>query len=579
MAEILPSYSEQELSALRDHSPAEERVYRAARALPPAWVVIHGLRSIDIEPGRGPRDGESDFVVLHPDYGMLCIEVKGGEVGFQGGHWVRHVRRRARRIKDPFEQALAQKHTLVQRVNRSEGWRRLGLGRMLCRHAVLLPDVASANPVALPHVEAELVGGSPEVSRLVPWIERAFGYGADKESWAPLGARGVRAVRDALAADFSTQPLLGFRIDQEERERIILTNEQWLALRELRVEEELAVAGGAGTGKTLLALRRAQDSARAGLRTLLLCYNRPLADFLKHENLALIDRGEVAKENLVTASFHEFCRWVIEGHAHPQTGVDYFAEAQADHPMGDELNVQWPQAMALALEDRPLTYDVVIVDEGQDFGNAHWFALHPVRRSARWKFVFFDPNQSIFRRVRSFPVTQEKTRHLTKNCRSTRHIHDLSYRFYDGTAVEPPAIAGTEVICWEAARTKTQAQRLAAELTRWVNEDRIQAHDIAVLVLDSTRKQLAYDAARRAFGRSLPLSVERHGHPGHVLIDTVARFKGLEALVVVVWVTGPMGGEAAGALRYVGFSRARSLLALVGDRSDLEWAKGQLGAE
>jgi hypothetical protein len=41
-----------------------------------------------------------------------------------------------------------------------------------------------------------------------------------------------------------------------------------------------AIRGVAGSGKTILALAKAQETARRGMRTLFLCYNRPLKDWL-----------------------------------------------------------------------------------------------------------------------------------------------------------------------------------------------------------------------------------------------------------------------------------------------------------
>ena len=37
------------------------------------------------------RDGETDFLVCHPYYGYLCVEAKGGGVGFDAetGEWDR----------------------------------------------------------------------------------------------------------------------------------------------------------------------------------------------------------------------------------------------------------------------------------------------------------------------------------------------------------------------------------------------------------------------------------------------------------------------------------------------------------
>ena len=46
-------------------------------------------------PGEGARDGEIDFVLCHPDKGILCLEVKGGGIECRHGEWFRTARRQA----------------------------------------------------------------------------------------------------------------------------------------------------------------------------------------------------------------------------------------------------------------------------------------------------------------------------------------------------------------------------------------------------------------------------------------------------------------------------------------------------
>jgi hypothetical protein len=48
------------------------------------------------------REGEADFVVVHPRYGFLVIEVKGGRLDFDPAtqEWIRDGGRH--QVKDPF---------------------------------------------------------------------------------------------------------------------------------------------------------------------------------------------------------------------------------------------------------------------------------------------------------------------------------------------------------------------------------------------------------------------------------------------------------------------------------------------
>ncbi|RMH55618.1 MAG: NERD domain-containing protein, partial [Bacteroidetes bacterium] len=63
---------------------------------------------VDDEAGRGDAlQGEADFVILHPDYGMLVIEVKGGGVTWDRAknRWFSEGRHARNPIADPFRQA------------------------------------------------------------------------------------------------------------------------------------------------------------------------------------------------------------------------------------------------------------------------------------------------------------------------------------------------------------------------------------------------------------------------------------------------------------------------------------------
>ena len=72
---------------------AEPNIYRRLEAqLSDDFVVIHSVpwlsgaaQAID---GRAVPIGEIDFLILHPDLGILALEVKGGEIMYNRTHFV-----------------------------------------------------------------------------------------------------------------------------------------------------------------------------------------------------------------------------------------------------------------------------------------------------------------------------------------------------------------------------------------------------------------------------------------------------------------------------------------------------------
>jgi hypothetical protein len=599
MARIIPALSEAELAKLDMKNSAEATVYRACQDLPPSWVVLYSLRTLLIEENEGARDREGDFVVLHPGLGLLVIEVKGGNVLCKEGRWIQRLAGVDKPLShDPFDQATSFKHALITRMKVNILWDQvdalLGEGRLLARHAVLLPQVKDASAVRAPHVEGEVVGGAPEVSDLEAWIERALNFGSTAEPWSPLTVAGVKHLTDILSAPFSTRPILGFVLQEAEEQRIFLTLEQYNAALQLYRHKRVAIAGGAGTGKTVLAFQHARDCARVGLRTLLLCYNRPLADHLRRERERFGAVGEPI-DGLRVDTFDRFARWWLN-EAKQKSGIDYLQVAGQDLPSADEHTVLLPTALQDALAEHPLSepYDVVLVDEGQDFGDLHWAALKAgvIQRAAHRFAVFFDSNQAIYRRANTFPIPQDQVVELTKNCRNTDPIHGVAYASYRGPpSVEPSRIQGDEVVRWTEAGVRAQAELMARHIHDWVTKEQVQPEKVAVLLLclESVPteaegvvrwKQLdagvqnrlgrTWQAALRALDRvGVSVSLKSYWQPGQVLMDWVGRYKGLEADVVILWANGVPDGKDRIGLRYVACSRAKSKLVLLGSEGHL----------
>ncbi len=69
---------------------SERAVFEALRdRLPEPWEAFHATGFTERDPVTGTRDGEIDFVLVHPDRGILCLEVKGGGEACRDGAWTR----------------------------------------------------------------------------------------------------------------------------------------------------------------------------------------------------------------------------------------------------------------------------------------------------------------------------------------------------------------------------------------------------------------------------------------------------------------------------------------------------------
>lgn len=570
MARMIPQLNAEQRRALP--SRAEARFYEACRdQLPEDFLVIYSAKWLYRDSRGRINEGEADFTVLSPKLGVLAVEVKGGGVTFNPatGAWNsvdRHANTNA--IKDPFLQASKERHALIDQVAGSAAWRQGGIGRVTFGHAVVFPDLQDAAPLLGPDRGREIVATNADMQDLTQWVNQVMRFWHQPVNAQP-GARGLRIIEDILCRPIDVRPVLRAAIDDIEAQRIRLTENQAKVLRIIAGRRRAVVSGGAGTGKTLIALAKAKQLAQEGLSVLLLCYNRPLADSLA---LGLRDIPSIRAQ-----SYHQLCEQRIRQAA--ELGRNLLAEAVDAYPgAGDKhrFDTQLPFALALSAEVLEERFDAVVVDEAQDFSDEYWFGVELLLRDQEHGhlYVFIDENQTLYPRRGNVPVKDEPF-YLTANCRNTVPIHEAAYRFYKGNEVDLPELPGSAVTWSALAGDEAQADAVARKVHQWVGVENIEAEDIVVLIAKRP-KALPYELLQlRTAISGVRWAVEAHGQRAAVLLDTVARFKGLEAQAVVLWLGDEVLDEALWESVYVGTTRAKSLLAVVGSARVVHAARGQ----
>lgn len=564
MARMIPVLNARRLGEIP--SRAEARFYEASRnQLPDEFLVIYSATWL-YRDGRGRvNEGEADFTIVSPTLGVLAVEVKGGGVGFdpQAGTW-RSVDRNgnSNTIKDPFRQASKERHALLDQISGHADWRQFGGQRFTLGHAVVFPDINDPTPLLGPDRQREIVGVNADLGNVLRFVGRVMQFWRQPID-VQFGVRGVRVIEDILCRPIDVRPVLRAVVDAAEVQRVRLTAEQSKVLRVIGGRRRAVVSGGAGTGKTLLAVEKAKQLASQGLSVLLLCYNRPLADYLA--------QGLRDSPLIQAQSYHQLCDQ--RSRAAVAAGRDVFNEARQAYPgAGDKhlFDVQMPFALALSADVLAEGFDALVVDEAQDFSDEYWFGLELLLRDQEvgYLYIFTDENQALYPRRGELPIDDEPF-HLTANCRNTAPIHEAAYRFYKGDAIDPPELPGPPII-WNASdKDEAQVDAVARRVHQWVAVEGIDAKDIAVLVAKRPKAHYYELLRQHSDVQTVRWAVEQHGQPAAVLLDTVARFKGLEAQAVVLWLGDEVVDEGLWETVYVGLTRGKSLLAVVGSAKTL----------
>lgn len=94
--------------------PESERLtWCSCTRLDNQWRVFHSVKWQSVRRGR-QGDGEADFILFHPNYGIIVLEVKGGEIDVTDGKWHStdsYANRHS--IKNPFDQVRESKYGLL----------------------------------------------------------------------------------------------------------------------------------------------------------------------------------------------------------------------------------------------------------------------------------------------------------------------------------------------------------------------------------------------------------------------------------------------------------------------------------
>jgi len=523
-----------------DTSGSERRVFSLLKnSLPDEYVVLHNISWLVRASAHRPTDGQADFLVTHPELGLLVLEVKGGVVRFsaQTGQWFTTPSGQSERTlkESPFDQAKRNMYALRDLLRDAPNWKREWelLGRSVC-----FPDGVFRQRLPVDDEQSVLLtsehcsdpaGFAQRIEEIMRWW---------RSPRASFSKAAQQFVVDLLAQDVEVRQPLGAVVHETDEQIISLSEQQYRVLDLLSRNRRVQVSGPAGSGKTLLAVEKATRLARQGAKVLVTCFNRPLADFLSstlqnNDSIAPDQRSRLKVANFHSLSF-ELCR---------QAGIRNWTESQAGELLFNAVDLVGPR------------FDAIVVDEGQDFEADWWMPISMLLTDPDdgILYVFYDSNQKIYRRPEELPEGLVPIP-LNESWRNTEEIFHSVNEFYSGDEVRCMGPRGPEVQMEDMDDYTNVRQLLSRVLHRLVEEEELQPKDIVVLTTDAgLREELA--------GRvgAFVLSKTPEG-PRDVHLESVHRFKGLDAPAVLLVDAGIATREEQDKLLYVGCSRARSFL-------------------
>jgi hypothetical protein len=320
----------------------------------------------------------------------------------------------------------------------------------------------------------------------------------------------------------------------------------------------LQVLATAGNGKTLVARHFFDQCLDRGNRPLLLCFNRPLAERLKH----LVARGGMVE------TWYGFCDQFLKSR-----GVQLDFEVMRGDP--DFWLKAGKQVEEQALANTPAgdwRFDTLIVDEAQDF-EGDWFeAVRLFLRKGADILWLEDPNQN----VRDTDALALKDQGFVGyrsllNYRSpeliARFVSQALPEFAFTCANDLPGL-GVGVTSY---KDPGEQPRLVGRIVGRLLNQRFRAQDIAVLSCRGLGSTAIKDAQRvgnhtvARFTGEYDMFGNQTYSKGQILFDSVRRFKGQQAAAVVLTDVDPREKQLAQELQIIfcGLTRATVRLDIV----------------
>ena len=484
-------------------------LWRLQSSLSEGYEVFHSVSWHSLHEGRD-RHGEIDIVVLGPTGNVLLMEIKAGAVSLTNGEIFKLYADGASNVG---RQTRVQFAAMVHRLQQA------GLYTFVT-NCLVLPDyvLGTQQVVSLP---PERIIDATRFEQLGSYVLEFLAQGS-----APAGSAqtqsSVQALRQFLCNEFNVT--LDLRALGAQVRDTTLRLADGLATWVPRITTPsgvIRVQATAGSGKTQLALRLLQDAAASGLRSLYVCYNRSLADHI----------GRIAPPKAKVASYHELC---VEYYRHSVGEPDFAAQDTYA-----ELTQHYCEAVDQNTEMQG-RYQLLVIDEGQDFDPAWVAALLPQLTEDGRIYLLEDEAQRLYARD-EFDLSDVVVVNCRDNFRTPRAVCSVINAL---ALTEPPidaraAYEGELPNFYTYSSDKTLLRETERAVQALVTRG-IALSDIAVISWRGLAKALLVQtpalgqfSLRRPTGKYTNAG-DAIWTDGDLLVESVYRFKGQSAAGIVL---------------------------------------------
>ena len=521
-----------------DATKSERRMFEALEEqLDSSYHVFYSVTWYTEENGQRVNS-ECDFLIFNSNYGFLTIEVKGGtKIEINDGVWTLYSKKKTGELesrvlnKSPYKQAENSMHYFRKYYKKETLTNFRGTFGMAVAFPFFTVDVDMENDAP-----KELTIQLGDMENLDQKIRELFHYWGGKNGGSFLSneqaKKFVNLVNRRIALSIAAGALIP--ITSKKLENINIIQDSIITL--LENYKRVQIIGGAGTGKTWIAIKKLIQQNALGKKCLFTCYSPTLAEFVRKNLPEEIDCIDV--ETL-------FQQFLDEDLSYPET------------ENGEKLYFD-------LLEGKELKkYDAIMIDEAQDFCLDWALSINSFLNQDGVFYVFYDENQNIYSRnfEDGFMIDSEPYL-LTNNIRNTRNIHQwVKEKTSVGEQVISNDVFGSDPEIYSVKNEQNAIIQLNEIINKLVLEECVDPSSIVVLGNDSLAENMSIGS----------FTLSSTGAGSNVInYQTVADYKGLEANVVIYmnkWPSGVTKNKEYYDLLYLAGTRAKYFLYVIDIKS------------
>lgn len=494
----------------RKHVPSEEKFFNACRdQLSDKYHVFFSVRWYSEENGKR-IDSECDFLIFNPDYGFLCVECKGGKGIYVENEdndetWYLEEYDEDRRLRcSPYKQAEESMRFFKRYYEDELETAYPGI----YGNAVAFPNFVVSSPITVESplaltIDAEDMG---DLQTRIIEIFRYFNVkkGGHASFMAPDAQKKfISLINKRVALSIAA----GALIEDKERELSEINQTQDVVIDLLSHYPRAFIIGGAGTGKTWIGIKKIKRCIAEGKRPLYLCYNRTLAERVQ-THISSFDADVYSIDDLASS---------------------LLGDSAKDAPVSDgckEYSDMLEQLPALR------QYDLVVVDEAQDFTEDWAYCANLLVKDNGSLYVFYDESQNVFSRDFGDKFFIDgKPFVLRYNIRNTSNIYQYTLdRTSLGTDTLVNQIEGVEPDERKINRKQAVISFIDSVINKLVNREGVSPEKITILSNRGLDQSVLSDVY---YVGGYPLVSLENKNDKSIAFSTVEAFKGLESDIVI----------------------------------------------